>query len=90
MTTMGVLHVFISILCDEETERAQKYEACIRIQSTVSKIPGVKSVHFTGNEKVADVTAFAEWDESDIQWRLNEIKSIPGVKSAEARILVPM
>jgi hypothetical protein len=87
---MENLHVFISILCDEATERAQKAEACIRIQSAVSKISGIKSVHFTGNDKVADVTAFAEWDESEIHSRLEEIQTIPGVKSAEARILVPL
>jgi hypothetical protein len=82
------VEVFLSILCDEETVRAQKLQACTRVQQQLATL-GIRSSHIINNKGVADITAIAEWNEAEIQGKLAQIRAIHGVKSVEARILVP-
>lgn len=83
-----IVEVFLTILCDVMTAQAQKFQSCTRIQDALSKLEGVKQVNFTGRANVADITALAEWTESDIAKKLAMIREIPGVKTVEGRILV--
>lgn len=82
------VEVFLTILCDDTTAQAQKFQACTRIQNELGKIVGVKQVNFAGKSGVADVTALAEWEESEIPRKLAQIRMISGVKTVQGRILV--
>lgn len=84
------VEVFVGVVCDEETEKAQKIQACTRIQKHIAKLKGVKEVYYTGQPDTADITVFAQWDLEDIRNKVLEITQIEGVKQAEARILIPV
>lgn len=84
------VEVFLSIICDEETVKAQKLQACTRIQRSLSQIKGIKETYLTGQKDIADITAFAQWDESEIPIKLEEIREIKGIKKVDAKILVPI
>ena len=84
------VEVMVLVLCNEKVERAQKYLACTIVEKAIQKIRGVESTSFTGNGEVkADITVFANWDESEITERIAEIKRIEGIVDAYSRIVLP-
>lgn len=60
-----------------------------RIKKSLSEIIGVKDVY---DAKIDDtnLSAFAKWNEPEISAHIEEIKHIPGVKNARAKILTPL
>ncbi len=82
------VEVLILIVCDEQFERAQKYQACTLIEKRVRKIHGIKNTSYTGIDG-ADITAFAEWEEEEIPEYAKQIENIGGIVKVTTKILVP-
>ncbi len=83
------VEVIILVKCNEKTERVQKYEACTRIEKEIQSIKGVQNASYTGNLD-ADITVFANWEETDIPEYVTQIQALPGVEKATAKILIPV
>lgn len=85
---MTKVEIILSIVCDETTTKAQKFMACTRVENEVAEMEGVKSSQVSSESGVADLTAFAEWEEKDIAAKIAEMKQIEGIKEIDARILL--
>jgi len=81
--------IFILVKCDDPMVLSQKYQACTAAEEKIKKIKGITKTFYTG-KKEADITAFAKWDEKDIEQHVMEIKNILGVKLVETKTLVPV
>jgi len=93
MTSEYNVEVYLTILCDIRDSHtlngSQIIQEFKRIRDSVKQIEGVKSAYLILKSGVADITAFAEWNESEIKNKLEEVKSIRGIKSVEEKRLVP-
>jgi hypothetical protein len=83
------VEVFLTILCEEATKREQKFLACTHIQEKLAELE-IPKAQLTVDSNLADVTAVIECEESELPAKLAAIRAISGVKSASARILVPI
>jgi len=80
--------IFILVQCDPAAEQSQRYQFCTRVEEQVKKVKGISRTFFTGKPD-ADITAFAKWNENDIQKYRDEIKAIVGVLKVATKIVVP-
>jgi hypothetical protein len=93
MTDEYYVEVYLTILCNIREGHilngSQIIEEFKRIQNSIKRIEGIKHAYLILKYEVADITAFAEWRESEIDNKLDEIRKIPGIKSVESKRLVP-
>lgn len=61
----------------------------IEFKNELDKIKGIKESFFTEQSKISNIAALAEWNESEIKSRINEIRKLRNVKDVDARILIP-
>lgn len=67
----------------------QDFKNCKSIHEQLSKIDGIKEIQFTKDSEISNIIAFAEWDESEIKKKLEEIYMIEHVDIVDTRELVP-
>lgn len=93
MTSEDYAEVYLAILCNIRERYTLTGNEMIRefksIQNSVKRIKGVKRAYLVLKKDVADITAFANWKESEIKTRVEEILGIQGITSLEWKILVP-
>ena len=61
----------------------------IEFKNELDKIKGIKESFFTEQSKISNIAALAEWNESEVKSRINEIRKLRNVKDVDARILIP-
>lgn len=83
------LKLIIFIKCNAKAEFEQKYLACTRIEKAVRKEKGIENTSYTGGTN-ADITAFADWEESQIEDKVYKLKQIPDVEDVIVKRLVPV
>ena len=75
--------VFLTVFCDiKNLEEAQN------IMHSIRMIKGVESVSYTNASNVISVEA--NWKESDVNFKVQELRKIPKVVDVTARILRPL
>ena len=62
----------------------------LRIRGQLEEVDGINETLVSPKSKSADIIAFASWEESEIESKVQEIKRIDGVKNVETKILMPV
>ena len=72
-----------------ESIKEKNFDNCESIYKSLKMIKGMEKVDYSDDSNISNIVAFAEWNESEIDERVKEIRAIDGISLVDERVILP-